>query len=108
MSSPLNRLGDHVPKFIAEEANITRRPFLADLAKLELAMTDVFDEAESPSLEADALAGLAPEELAIARLRTIAALRLIDVAYPVSEFFDDYRHERTLVAPRKRASWIAI
>jgi hypothetical protein len=108
MSYTLNRLGDRFPKFIAEEAKVTRRAFLADLARLELAMTDVFDEAESPMLEADALAGLAPEELAIARLRTIAALRLVDTAYPVSEFFDDYRNERELVAPRKRASWIAV
>jgi len=108
MSYTLNRLGDHFPKFIAEETKITRKTFLSDLAKLELAMTDVFDEAEMPPLEAGALAGVAPENLGAAQLRTIPSLRLIEASYPVSEFFDDYRHERDLVAPRKRASWIAV
>src|SRR5207247_454389 len=104
----LNRLGDHFPHFIESEAKITRRVFLADLARLELAMTDVFDEAETPSLEEGALAGVAPERLGAARLRTIAALRLISASYPVSEFFDDYRNDAKLVAPRKRATWIAV
>jgi hypothetical protein len=108
MSYTLNRLGDHFPGFIANDAKITRRVFLSDLAKLELAMTDVFDEAESPSLEAGALANVAPEKLGSARLRTIAALRLVAASYPVDEFFADYRNERDLVAPRKRATWLAV
>lgn len=107
-SYTLNRLGDAFPDFIANETKIDRRQFLADLARLELAMTDVFDEAESPLLDANALSGVAPERLASARLKTIAALRLIATAYPVNKIFDAFREEQPLVAPRKRASWLAV
>jgi hypothetical protein len=105
MSYTLNRLGDRFPDFVAET---TRRGVLFDLARLELAMTEVFDEAEAAPLGADALAGIAPRQLASVRLVTIPALRLLALQYPVNDVFSAYREEQPLVAPRKRASWLAV
>src|SRR6185295_16302737 len=66
-SYTFNRLGDDFPKFLE-----SRRAFLADLARLELAMTQVFDEEES--VAAAAAAAATPEEM---RLTPIKALRLL-------------------------------
>jgi hypothetical protein len=108
MSYTLNRLGDHLPLFIEGDARLTRRPLLADLARLELAMTDVFDEAEAPPLETAALQAVDPSRFAGLRLVTIPALRLLAFGYPVNDLFSAFREELDLVYPRKRANWLAV
>jgi hypothetical protein len=107
-SYTLNRLGDHLPEFIENDPKTTRRALLADLARLELAMTEVFDEAEKAPLGAGAFAGVDPSQLAATRLVTIPALRLLALRYPVNELFTAFREQKALVAPRKRASWLVV
>jgi hypothetical protein len=107
-SYTLNRLGDHMPEFIEDDPRLTRRRLLADLARLELAMTEVFDETEKAPLGEAAFAGIDPAQLAGTRLITIPALRLLAFHYPVNDLFTSYREEEDLVAPRKRASWVVI
>src|SRR5206468_9917678 len=75
---------------------------------LELAMTHVFDEAEAAPLQAEAFAGLDPERVAGTRLKTIPALRLLALRYPVNELFTAFREEVKMVVPRKRAQWLAV
>jgi hypothetical protein len=104
-SYTLNRLGDRFPDFVAATA---RRGVITDLARLELAMTEVFDEAETAAMDADALAGIDHRQLASVRLVTIPALRLLALQYPVNDLFSAYREDRPLVTPRKRASWLAV
>ena len=106
-SYTLNRLGDHMPEFIEQDAR-TARPLLADLARLELAMTEVFDEAEAAPLDSAAFAGIDPTQLAGTRLVTIPALRLLVLRYPVNDLFSAFREEEALVVPRKRPSWLAV
>lgn len=108
MSYTLNRLGDQMPRFIEGEAKTTRRALLSDLARLELAMTEAFDEAEAAPLDAGAFAGLDPARIADVRLITIPALRLLALRYPVNELFSAYRADEALVAPRKGSQWLAV
>ncbi|MGH9889387.1 MAG: HvfC/BufC family peptide modification chaperone, partial [bacterium] len=55
----LNRLGDHFPEFVgAVHAGLRRRGFCHDLARLELAIAQVFDEEEAPALSAEAIAAV--------------------------------------------------
>lgn len=109
-SYTLNDLGDAMPEFLEQHVGrASARRFLhADLARLELAMTHVFDEAEAAPLEAEAFAGLDPEKIATTRLRTIPALRLLALRYPVNELFTAYREEEKLVVPRKKKQWLAV
>jgi len=97
-SYTLNRLGDAFPEFLQDD------PFLHDLARLELAMTEVFDEEETPLLEADALAAIGPDS----RLKTIAAFRLHAFDYPVNDFFTAFREDEELVEPEPRKTWVAF
>jgi len=105
-SYTFNRLGDMLPEFIAA-SSMRRRAFLGDLAKLELAMTQVFDEAEAEPLPADAIASIAPEQIADARIVPIPALRLVPADYDVNEAFQAWREERAIKS-RKKKSWIAV
>jgi len=105
-SYTLNRLGDSLPEFIATSA-LKRRIFLRDLASLELAMTHVFDEAEAEPLPGDAIASIAPERIAEARIVPIPALRLLSLDYDANEAFQAWRDERPM-KPQRRKSWVAI
>jgi hypothetical protein len=105
-SYTLNRLGDSLPEFIAA-SSLKRRNFLRDLAKLELAMTQVFDEAEAEPLPADAIGSIAPERIADARIVAIPALRLVSLDYDANETFQAFREERKM-KPRRQKTWIVV
>jgi len=97
-SYTLNRLGDSFPEFLSED------PFLRDLARLELAMTEVFDEEESAELDPALFGSVGPES----RLTTIAAFRLRAFDYPVNAFFQAFRDGEELVEPARRKTWVAF
>jgi hypothetical protein len=105
-SYTFNRLGDSFPEYIAS-SSWKRRTFLRDLAKLELAMTHVFDEEEAEPLPADAIASIAPEEIADARIIPIPALRLLAFDYDANEAFQAFREDRPM-KPRRQKSWLAV
>ena len=105
-SYTFNRLGDALPEFIAA-SKMRRRIFLGDLAKLELAMTQVFDEAEVEPLPGDAISSIAPEQIADARIVPIPALRLVSAGYEVNEAFLAWRDERT-IKPIRQKTWLAV
>jgi hypothetical protein len=102
----LNRLGDHLPEFIAG-STLKRRAFLADLARLELAMTHVFEEAEAAPLPADAIASVPPDQIEALRFTAIPGLRLLEFGYHVNDAFQSWREEQT-VKPLRGKSWLAI
>jgi hypothetical protein len=107
-SYTLNRLGDPFAAFVAEAAWLPRRAFCGELARLELAIAQVFDAPESVPLDAEAVAALG-EGLVDARLQPIEAFRLLALRYPVEEYFESFRdesHDHPRV--RLKASWMAV
>ena len=107
-SYTLNRLGDHLPQFFLDEPEWPEAAFLRDLARLELAMTDVFDEEESPVLGAAELEAVSPEVWEDARLRPISAFRLLALKHAVIPNLVAYHEDRPSPSPRRRASWFAL
>ena len=107
-SYTLNRLGDHLPQFILEDPDLPQAEFLHDLARLELAMTQVFDEQESPMLGAEELEAVSAESWEEARLRPIAAFRLLSFRYAVVPHLVAHHDDRPSPSPRRRASWVAL
>jgi hypothetical protein len=109
-SYTLNRLGDRFPEFIARSRSLRRRPFLADLARLEMAVTKVFDAPETPPLSAEAIAAVREDEWAGAVLEPIAALRALSFAYPVNAYLqsvkdDDHDHPSTAKKATRVVVW---
>lgn len=103
-SYTLNRLGDHFPSFVRSQTRLRNGQFLADLAELELAMTLVFDAAETPPMRQEDIQRIAPERWPLMRLRAVDAFRLVDLAYPVHE----YLAAEDATTPRRRRTRLAI
>lgn len=108
-SYTLNRLGDHLPDHIRQTATLRRQEFCHDLARLELAVTQVFDAPETPPLSAEAIAAVPAEKWETARLQTIAAFRLLAFRHPVNAYLqsvrdDDHDHPKA----RKKDTYVAV
>jgi len=106
-SYTLNRLGDEMPEFIAAQESLPRRAFLHDLARLELAMTQAFDEEESPAMPSDALTSLGDVDVTRLRFQTIAALRLVAFEYDVNAFFTSFRNDEK-ASPRRAKTFLIV
>ncbi len=107
-SYTLNRLGDHLPRFLLDEPSRSNAAFLHDLARAELAVTEAFDEEESETLDAEGLRAVPQEAWADARLRPIKALRLLALHHPVVGHLDAAKHDRPAPRPRRRTSHLAV
>jgi hypothetical protein len=106
-SYTLNRLGDGLPAFLAGDTGLKSHEFLHDLARLELALTEVFDGEESPVLSPEAIAAVPAEAWETAHLQPIAALRLLSFRDPVSEYLGAVDEENPFPAIRKKQTWVA-
>lgn len=104
----LNRLGDHLPQFFLDQPEWPQAAFLHDLARLELAMTEVFDEEETPRVGAEELESVPPEQWEDALLQPIAALRVLAFKYAVVPHLKAYHDDKPTPNPRRRASWVVI
>lgn len=109
-SYTLNRLGDHVPRFIAEESDLPRREFCAELARLELAVTEVFDSPEQAPLDEAEIAAVPQDAWERARFTPIAAFRLLALRYPANAYLQSVRDEDHdhHPKPRLKSEWVAV
>jgi len=107
-SYTLNRLGDHLPRFLAEDRDREHADFLHDLARTELAITEAFDAEETPILGPDGVQAVPPEAWPAARLEPTAALRLLELRHAVVPHLEAAKRGRPAPAPRRRASWLAV
>lgn len=109
VSYTFNRLGTRFPEFVRESRGIRNRIFAADLARLELLVTEVFDAPESPAWPADEVANVPREAWAAARLEPIAAFRIGAFGYPVNAYLQsvkDENHDHPGTA--RQAAWTAV
>lgn len=108
-SYTLNRLGDHLPEFVLRAGGLRHRAFGHDLARLELALTQVFDEAETPPIRPEAVAAVPEDQWPSARLRPIAAFRLLALRHPVNAYLETLRDKRRR-RPRvhRKDGWVVV
>lgn len=106
----LARLGRLFPDYLAAAEPIAPalRPFLADLGRLERAVDEVFDEVESPSLDAGELERLAQPDWGDARFETISALRLLALEHPAHRYYEAALAGARPPIPQRSPCWLAI
>lgn len=113
----LNLLSDNVPAFIQTTTNlkfskdtpkIDRRAFLYDLARLELAIAQVFVANESPVLTADAIAQIAPESWENAKLKPVSALQLLAFRYPVNAYIQAVYDEEPIPKLTRKDTYVVV
>ena len=108
-SYTLNRLGDHLPTFLRTCRSVPKPAFCADMATLELAMTEAFDAEETPPLTAADLADIPEDAWPGAVLQPVASLRLVALRYPVTAWLDADRGESHEHPPiRRQDTWVVV
>ena len=109
VSYTFNRLGRRFPDFIGQSRGVRKKGFVADLARLELLVTEVFDAPQSPPWPAEEIGRRPQESWAKAILRPISAFRLGAFGYPVNAYLQSVKeenHDHPAVA--RRATWAAV
>ncbi len=107
-SYTLNRLGDHLPDYIATLETLPRRALLADLARLELAITLVFDAAHHDALSAGEIVSIPAEAWPAIRFRPIDAMRLLRLDYPVDDYLQSIKQGGDPPPLRKSPRWLLV
>jgi hypothetical protein len=80
--------GRHLAEFLRHpsmRATLERWPFIADLARLERTLFEVFHAAEGEPLKAEAMRAVAPEDWPALAMRTQPALAIVDCEWRVDE-----------------------
>jgi hypothetical protein len=102
----LNRLGDQLPEFLAALHDFPNQEFCADLARLEYALTTVFDAPETAPLTPDAVRAVPQEAWETARLKPVEAFRLLACHYPVSRYLGAVDDENRFPRIARRQTWV--
>jgi hypothetical protein len=108
-SYTLNLLGEALPEFVRTSRGIRGKAFAADLARLERAVTEVFDAERSPAWPAGEIEKLPQEAWPGAVFVPIAALRVLAFAYPVNAYFQsvkDENHDHPDTG--RKATWLVV
>ena len=91
-SYTFNRFGRRFPEFI-RKTRVRGKAFVADLARLELSVTEVFDAPASPAWPAEEIAKIPQDAWETAVLRPIAALRLGAFGHAVNAYLQSVKEE---------------
>jgi hypothetical protein len=119
-SYTLGRLGTRFPDYLEESrpsavgshAGEAGWPeFMIDLARLERTVNEVFDgpgaEGE-PFLDLASLQAISPDRWLEARLICVPCLRLIELHYPVNDYFTAIRRGEQPAIPEPGAAYVAV
>lgn len=102
-SRSLNPLGRRLPEYLSD------RPAARDLARVEVAMSEVFDAEGAEPLRPADFAAVASSTLAGARLAFVPAFRLLELDHAANSYVDAVRRERAAVPRLKRTrAWMAV
>lgn len=107
-SYTLNRLGEHLPEFLRNARGKRHRGFLESLARLELAVAEVFDAPERKPLSEAQIAAVRLEEWERAVLQTIPAFRLLRCRYNVNAYAQAVKDETRPPRPKLEQTWVAV
>lgn len=107
-SYTLNRLGDHLPDYIAAAHELPRRALLTDLARFELAITHVFDARRDEALDGAVISAMHPDDWPEARFRTIAAMQLLQLDYPVDDYLQSVKQDDAHPPLRKAPRFLLV
>jgi len=104
----LNFLGDALPGYLAGARRLKQRTLLRDVARIEHAITAVFDAPASERLDPRSLSTLAPADWQRARLALAEPLELLALDHAANQAVTDLRHGRKLRDARRRRTWVVV
>ncbi len=103
----LNHLGADLPRYLDDErVRIPRRALCRDVARIERAMSEVFDAKATPVIARDELPEIAPEAWPAVRLRPIGPFQLISANHRANHIVTAVRQEKPLPALGRKSTWV--
>jgi Putative DNA-binding domain len=102
----LNRLGDRLCEFMETLDDLPRQDFCRELARLEYALTGVFDAPETPPMTPERVRAVPPDAWEHARLKPVAAFRLLAFHYPVSRYVGAVDEENPFPRIARKKTWV--
>lgn len=91
-SYTLNNTGLKFPEYV-RQSSLAHKEFIAELAELELTISEVMEETEIPPVSSERIAEILPEEWEKARFSTVRAFRQRTFAYPVHQYLCAFEDE---------------
>ena len=83
-ASPLlAEFGSFMPAFLEGFAPVARYPYLADVARIEIALRESYHAADSRSIPLDGIATLPPAELPAVKFSIAPSMRMVRSQYPI-------------------------
>ena len=95
-----------VPEFLSQHSTYTS--FAHEMARLESAIAQLHDTAETIALTPEHLAGLSPEALMERALYPRKALQLFAFDYPVNAYYKAVKEEENPALPAPQKSYVAV
>jgi hypothetical protein len=104
----LNNLGARFAAYLAGRDDLARHALLADVARIERAMTEVFDAPNGPVLSATAFAAVPAEQWGQAVLQLQRACVLMAFDHPVTPILNAVRHGEPLPPLEPAPHWVVV
>lgn len=104
----LNFLGRRLPEFLDGPVRFPRRALLADLARVERAISESFDASVSPSMTPADMALVPPAAWETGRIRLTESLRLLALDHRANAIVTACRQEKDLPPLGRAKSWVAV
>jgi len=108
-SRTLNSMSEKFPDFLARHLpQGPRRGLVADVARIERAMEDVFDAPRAEPMTAAQFAAIGADQWERVRLNVNPALRLLTLRYPANDTMNAVRAGRKPRIPRPRKTFAIV
>jgi hypothetical protein len=104
----LNVLGRKLPEFLDGPLRIPRRAMLADVARVERAISESFDAEVSVPLTPSDLALIPPAAWESGRIRLTESLRLLELGHRANAVVSACRQEKPLPALGRAKTWVLL
>jgi hypothetical protein len=86
--------GHRLSEYLASAENYRGKPYLAEMAALEWAMSEAFDAPDSPVVGLDAMASIPPEAWPEMRMALHASVRRLDLRWNVPAIWKTIKEEQ--------------
>ena len=104
----LSALGKQLPDFLAGTTKTPRHAMLADVARVERAISESFDAQVSPSLSPADLAMIPPSAWETARIRMTESLQLLALEHRGNAIVTACRQDKEIPSLGRAKSWVAV
>jgi hypothetical protein len=105
-SYTFNRFGDYLVDFVAKQDDLPKKEFCHDLARLEFALTNVFDAPETAPLTEEQVRAVPQDAWENARLKPVAAFALASFDYPVSLYLGGVDEENPFPRLARKKTYV--